>query len=114
MKTYNFPDHYRGTTFDGATFTVSVNSLPLDLTDAEIKMQLRNSETATGAFALELSTENESISITTPEAGVFSILPKVINISATTYFYDIQITLPSGAVKTYIKGQWKILQNITA
>jgi hypothetical protein len=62
---------------------------------------------------LEFSTHNNKIQITDEVNGVFTILPSVINIPFGTYKYDIQITFPTGRVKTYITGSWKIIPDIT-
>lgn len=108
---YNFPQHINGDTFNGVTFTVSVNSTPLNLTDAVIKMQAR---TSSGALALELNTTDSEIEIITPLSGIFSVKEQIISVTdAGKFNYDIQITLSDGTVKTYIEGTWQILPSVT-
>ena len=108
---YNFPQHINGDTFNGVTFTVSVNAVPLNLTDATIKMQAR---TQSGALALELTTTDNEIEITTPLSGIFSIKEQIITVTDPAKFnYDIQITLSDGTIKTYIEGTWQILPSVT-
>jgi|WetSurMetagenome_2_1015567.scaffolds.fasta_scaffold283618_2 hypothetical protein len=108
---YDFPDTVKNDTFEGVVFTVTVNTVALNLTNASIKMQLRNPDNY--YLALELSTDNLKIEITNAMAGIFSIVKQIVIIPAMTYIYDIQITLGDGSVKTYIAGTWKILQDVT-
>lgn len=114
MAKFNFPEHIKGDTFDGYTFTLSLNDLPIDLTGASIIMELKKFKEQTTAD-LTLSTNNSKISILSPSTdGKFQIIPQIIDISAFNYFYDIQITFSSGVVKTYIEGRWRIKQDISS
>jgi hypothetical protein len=110
-QAYNFPDHVKGDTFNGITFTVTLNSIALPLTGATIKMQLR--KLITDPVALELSTINNKIQITNAPGGVFAIMPQIIDIATQNYIYDIEITLQDGTIKTYISGKWKIISDVT-
>lgn len=109
---YKIPDHLRGDTFDGTVFTVTVNGIPLDLTGASIKMSLVT-DLKTFEPVLTLSTPSSGMSIVSATAGKFQINKQVISLAPNNYYFDIQITLADGTVKTYIKGTWKILQDIT-
>lgn len=111
MAEHILADHYKGDTFDGEQFTILINNSPSDLTDAHIKMDVRKIKT--GTAVLRLSTDAGGISITEPASGIFQIDPQIIDIPAAKYFYDIQITYPTGLVKTYIEGTWTILQDVT-
>lgn len=110
--TYDFPTHIKGDTYKGTSFTILVNELPLNLTSASIKMSLKT-EKSSMVSILDLSTANNKISITSALEGKFQIVPQIININAGLYYYDIQIILPTGIVKTYVEGQWTILQDVT-
>jgi len=112
MKIYNFHDHLKGDTFEGTTFTILVNGIPLSLTNSFIKMSLKtNKSTLKSDF--DLSTTNGRLLIIDAINGKFQIVPQIIDIPAALYYYDIQIILSNGKVKTYIEGQWKIEQDIT-
>lgn len=112
-ETYVIPDHLNNDTFEGISFTVVYNTVPLDLTGASIAMQLRSKKTSDTA-ALTLTTENESIVITNPSGGIFQIKKQIISVTTPgLFFYDIQITLQDGTVNTFIEGTWKILQDVT-
>jgi hypothetical protein len=110
MGHFNFPDHVKGDTFDGVLFTVKVNTVALDLTSAHIDMDLRLEPL--GIVAKTFS-EGAGITITDASNGKFRIDSQIIDISAGLYYYDIEITLSNGVVKTYVGGRWKILQDVT-
>jgi hypothetical protein len=107
---YNFPDHIKGDTFNGVQFEVLVNTIALNLTGASIKMQMRY--TPTSVSVKEFNTTS-GITITDATAGKFKINKQIIDIAFKKYFYDIEITLQTGEVYTYIKGTWNILADIT-
>jgi hypothetical protein len=93
---------YHGDTWNGAQFTITLNSSPLNLTGASIVMQLKKDPALP---VLEtLSTANGKITITNAVAGVFSIPAYIFTVPAGNYWYDIQITIGT-VVKTYIKGK---------
>ena len=109
---YNFPDHINHDTFEGVSFTVLVNTVALNLTGASIRMMLRSQKLADTAV-LTLSTADEKIIITNTAAGIFQVKKQIITVAPATYFYDIEITLSDGTVKTYVEGTWKILPDVT-
>lgn len=113
-QTYNLPDHIKGDTFVGTSFTVTVNTVALNLTNAVIKMQLKSNQNyLTSKAVLELSTVNGGLTTANAANGIFQINSQIIDIPAGIYYYDIEIKLSDNTIKTYIKGQWKILQDIT-
>lgn len=109
---YDFPDHIKGDTFDGVGFTITVNGVALNLTGVGIRMQLRKGEK--GSVVKEFTNAvGGGITVTNALAGKFEIDSQIIDISAATYNHDIQFTLLSGEVRTYIAGTWTIIQDIT-
>lgn len=106
-ETYNFPDHIKNDTFNGVSFTVNVNSSPLNLTSGNIIASFRR-----GYDDPRTLITGSGITITNEASGQFRIDSSVINWPAGLYNYDIQITLSTGAVKSYIKGTWNIIQDI--
>jgi hypothetical protein len=108
---YNFPDHINGDTFKGVQFEVLINSVPLNLTGAIIKMQLRLSPSGINFY--EFSTVNSKIEIFDAAAGKFRLKKQLIEVEAKKYVYDIEITLPTNEVYTYISGSWTILESVT-
>jgi len=96
----------RGDTFKQTDFQININSVPLDLTDAVIKMQLRKE--AGAPIALE-----PTITIFNPTNGEFCIDEQIINIQACVYKYDIELTQVSGEVDTWVGGLFEITDDIT-
>lgn len=110
--TYNIPPHRRGDTWDGInSITINVNGVPINLTDAIVKMEFRQGLDA--PVALTLSTTDESIIVTNAAQGIISIPPKKIEIPFKKYLYDLQVTYSTGVVKTYMSGTWEIIADIT-
>lgn len=102
-------DIVKGTTYNGAEFSITVNGQPLDLTGTTIKMDLKQFKTA--ETALVFSTIDGTITLGAP--GVFYIAPRVIDIPAGEYRFDIRFLFLDGTIKTYCSGTWKVLQNVT-
>ena len=104
-QTLNFTTK-RGDTFRRVTFQININEIPLDLTDGDVKMQLRKE--AGGVIALE-----PALTIFDAENGEFAIDEQIINILAGKYKYDIQVTTEDGNVNTWISGLFTITDDIT-
>jgi hypothetical protein len=113
MLTYDIPAHLRGDTWSGiSSIVIQTGGVPVDLTNAIIIMQVR--EEVDSPVVLELSTTNGAVQIANdPTIGTFSFLPLIVDIPFDSYIYDIQITLQTGYVKTYLTGSWEILPDIT-
>lgn len=114
--TYNIPRHRRGDTWKGiGSIGITINSTPIDLSDAQVDMELREDYDA--PVALSFSTANSTISIL-PSLTAFSIPPQTVNIPPATYKYDIQVitdisSQSLSAVTTYMEGNWEIYFDIT-
>jgi len=104
--------HIKGDTFDEVAFSIKINNIALDLTGATIKMQLKKSSNSPASLSLT-SVSSAGITITSPSAGLFKINEQIIDIEVFNYAYDIQLTLASGVVKTYVSGTFNITKEIT-
>ena len=104
-STLNFTTK-RGDTFKQVDFQINVDNLPLDLTDAVIAIQLRKE--AGSPIVLE-----PTITILNAIEGRFCIDEQIIDIQACGYKYDIQLTLASGEVYTWVSGIFTITDDIT-
>ena len=104
---YDFSDHVRGDTYNGATFTVTVNSVALDLTGASISATFKKDN-----FTYTLSTGN-GLTISDAAGGEFQVDEQVINWREGKYRYDITFTLSDGSIKSYIYGTWNITEKIS-
>lgn len=106
-QTYNFPTHKSGDTFPGVQFTIQLNGQPLDLTGAQAIMQLRRGPNVRHVDA------QYQLTITDAAAGMIQFPAQIIDLAPHNYYYDIELRLADGTVKTYIHGQWPITQTIT-
>ena len=105
--------HKKGDTFDEVVFQVKINNIVVDLTGATIKMQLRKNYSDTSAALSLTSVSSAGITITDAATGQFKINSQIIDIEVYNYVYDIQITLASGVVKTYVQGGFNITNEVT-
>lgn len=102
----------RGDTFDEVLFELKKDGIAINLTSATIRMQLRKAPG--GAIFLSLTSAGSAgITITDATAGKFKINSTIINLEATVYLYDIEITFASGEVRTWVSGQFTVLNDIT-
>tara|TARA_R110000868_G_scaffold4583_3_gene28695 strand:+ start:1842 stop:2174 length:333 start_codon:yes stop_codon:yes gene_type:complete len=102
----------RGDTFAEVPFQINKDGIPLNLTGAIIHMQLRKSPGGTVYLNLT-SVSNLGITMTSALDGAFKINEMILNLEANVYLYDIEITFPSGEVKTWISGQFTVTNDIT-
>ena len=111
---YDFRDHIKGDTIDAVQFTMEDNTdpdnpVPINLTGAAIRMQLRVDAKSKACLTLSVGS---GITITDAVNGVFQVDAQVIDINPALYLYDIEFTI-AGVVKTWICGKWRIIQDIT-
>lgn len=111
MSNVNFTSP-QGDTWQGLTCQFLIDDVAVNLTGALIKMQLRKTVCDT-AVALEFTTEDASIVIDNPLTGHFSVEPRIIDIPAKKYAYDIEVTLSSGRVVTIVEGNFTITATVT-
>ena len=105
--------HTKGDTFSEVAFEVKKNGTAINLTGATIKMQLRkNYSDVSPALALT-SVSSAGITSTGASAGQFKINTQIIDIEVFNYVYDIQFTLASGEVRTYVKGGFNVTPEVT-
>jgi hypothetical protein len=99
VTTYN-QTTISGDTCEEVNFTVTIDAVPLDLTDAKIVL-------STNPNGINLST-GAGLTITDGPAGQFRIDAQVITAAPANYAYFIKFFLADGTVKTYITGTWSI------
>jgi hypothetical protein len=102
----------RGDTFAEVPFQINKDGVPIDLTGAIIRMQLRKSPGGTIYLNLT-SVSNLGITITSEPDGAFKINEMILNLEPNVYLYDIEIIFPSGEVKTWVSGQFTVTNDIT-
>ena len=113
-KRYNFTPHMAGDTFEGIQLTLTLTSggstAPIDLTGAAIKIIFKKQDISTTVSTLEIGS---GITIDDATGGVFSIDPFTVFAVAYLYEYDMQITFSNGDIKTYMKGFFEVIEQIT-
>ena len=109
--TYDFPYHIKGDTFKGTEFEILSNALPVNLTGYRIRMHMRSIATST-TILHAFDTDDGTIVINDAAGGKFTLQPVVIDLPARTYVYDIEFT-KAGVVKTWIRGTWPIINDVT-
>jgi hypothetical protein len=103
--------HIRADTFEAVNFEINVDTIPVDLSDTIIRMQLRKEYG--GVIGLSLtSIGSAGITITDAANGLFKINKQIIDIPAFNYIYDIEFDF-DGVVKTYISGNFVIKNDVT-
>jgi hypothetical protein len=103
--------HIKSDTFEAVNFEINVDTIPVDLTDTTIRMQLRKEYGGVVGLSLT-SVASAGITITDAVNGLFCINQQIINIPAFNYIYDIEFDF-DGIVKTYISGNFLILNDVT-
>lgn len=113
IGTYNIPDQYRNDTFDGLVFSLknSIDETPIDLTGASIKVQFRHNTSRN--FVIKELNIGTGITILDAAGGRLAFDTFIVDWQASNYVYDIEVTFADGRIKTYVKGSWKIIQDIT-
>lgn len=113
MAAYNFPDVIKGDTYNGTSFTMTLNGVAMDLTYATISMDLRL--IPLGTIAQHFDSDGGGITIDSdPTTGIFVFDAQVIDLDAAQYYFDIEFSFSNNStVKTYISGRWTVLQDIT-
>lgn len=92
------------------TFSITSNDVAVDLSGCTVLIQVRLKPASTDV----LLTLQTGTSITIGGVGKNEItLNKLVDIPAGNYVYDMNVTFPSGLVKTYIWGSFLVQEDIT-
>jgi len=63
---------------------------------------------------LEFSTSTSTITISAPAlSGVFYTEPRIVDVPANKYVYDIQITLNTGRILTPVSDYFNVTQDVS-
>ena len=92
-----------------SVFTIFKDSVPVNLSGAEVRIQIRRKATSTTAEVT--ITEADGITV----GGVSSnqvTVSKRVNIAAGDYVWDMLI-IDSGVYKTYIGGKFEMVEEVT-
>ena len=92
-------------------FAILADTTPIDLSGSTILIQVRPTPSST-EVALTLSTTDSSIGIGGVDSNQIT-LNKIVDIAAGNYVYDMNVTFPSGEVKTYLWGNFIVTEDIS-
>lgn len=115
-----FPDITKGDTFTGAKMTfyngTGDTKTPMDLAGASIIINFKRGEGQNPVFTFKKENcagcVGNTITIPDPETGEVYLQPRVMNYPAFNYIFDIQVTHISGTILTYLKGYWRVCQDV--
>jgi len=103
---------------DTAPFTITITdgTSPIDITGFTFKLavdpEVDPVDATNNLFEL---TVGDGITLTTPLSGLLTIDLTTLRADQTpeVYFYDLQWTDLSGAIRTVLFGQWEIVQDVS-
>ena len=122
---FNIPDQYNGDTFEEVRFNMYVNSVSdstrKSLLSSVATIQIKNKKdlsTVVDTWSTDANVDpNQSLQWINQQDGQFKIsISDPIDYGAGTYVYDLQITYNNvnpARIKTYLKGEFKVLNEIT-
>lgn len=98
----------RGDTWGGIGFVELIqDEVPMDLTGASVLMQMRR-KPSHGLVVAEWTTEDDSIVIQDAANGILRVMPKLMDVPAKCYHWDLEVTFANGRVLTVLTGIWEI------
>jgi hypothetical protein len=109
-EVYNFPPITKGNTFTERKIWLyddDAGTFPTVLTGATICMQLKYSDT-NGVAAHEFA-----YTITDAVNGEITLTEWEVDLKPYAYVYDMLVTFADGDKKTFLKGSFKVTQNIS-
>ncbi len=98
----------KGNTWE-SVFTLFKDSVPVNLSTAEVRIQIRRK--ATSATAEVTLTEADGITVGGANNNQVTI-SKRVTIAAGDYVWDM-LTITGGVYKTYIGGKFEVVEEVT-
>lgn len=93
-------------------FTVKDNAGgDYDFTNYNAKLQIKEKSYDT-TFKIELTSGN-GITLSTGQLSILIDANTMQNMVAKNYYYDLQLTYPSGEIKTWLAGKFTVTQDVT-
>ena len=88
----------------------------IDITNYTIRLTVKKPLTSTVLFT-KVSTDTNQIAKTAPYSGGLAVV-KILSADTISllgaYDFDVQLTLPSGLIKTFAKGVLKVIGDVSA
>lgn len=107
--------HISGDYWDGlGPITYRINSVPVNLAGAVIRMQIRKGRKTTDPVLAEWSTADNTVEIVDADAGVFHINGRVLSLTPGKLYSDVEVTPADGRTRTIIPEiVWNITGDVT-
>lgn len=100
-------NHKRGTTWDGVSFTIIEDQVPLNLTGVQITADFKYDKSRATIFSFK--TSNGTVLIPNPLTGVFLFKYDIpVDFPEAVYVFTVKMVFPDGRVEAEIFGNWKI------
>lgn len=99
---------WKGNTWENI-FTILKDSVPVNLSSAEVRIQIRRKPTSSTAEVT--LTESDGISVGGANNNIITV-SKRINIAAGEYYWDV-LVINGGVYTTYLWGTFDITEEIT-
>lgn len=112
---YNFLPHYKQDGLRPFTITLKFDSEnPVDLTNTIIRLQLRTKGSNKVVWFFTTEGDGDTLLTLNGEFGIIQF-PEILSwdIPPGTYQYDLEATDSTGFVRTYLRGEWMVNQDIT-
>jgi hypothetical protein len=112
-ETYIIEPHVSGDTWSSlSSITIAINGISPVFPLVSARIQFRKSYL--GSIIFELNSENhDTMEIADPVTWRIVIPSQVIAAPPGIYSYDLETIDSMGSKKTYLKGTWEILEDIT-
>jgi hypothetical protein len=106
-------DHKVGDTWDGMSFVLTDEGTlqPINLSGVQVLIQFKLN--ANSIIAFSFKTSDGTVTIPNPINGEIIMMPRIMNVIANTYRFDVQLTFPNGTVQTIIEDYWKLVNDIS-
>lgn len=101
----------RGNSFNGMTFTILVNSVPVSFVGASAKLHVKRA--SEDSPVLEWNSDDGSITFA---GNVITLQPKTgaqMNVEPGVYIYDLLVLHSNGVSNTYVSGTFEIVNRVT-
>lgn len=110
IGTYNLETRRKGDSFREVLFSdFAINDVPVDLTDATVRVKFRRGSKL--GKEVRAMTELDGLTVTSTSVKINEFKP--ITFDAGIYYYDVEITLASGRIKTFVEGTFTVEQDTT-
>ena len=104
---YNIPAIKRGDTMDPFRFTVK-NKLGEVIIPSSVCCQVRDSR---GKLVISLPTDVDSSTGAVKVGGLHAQVTSTLK--AGDYTYDVEFTSPEGRVRTYLEGEFSVIEDVS-